>query len=556
MPLNTTPVAGYLYDPSGAPLANTPVLIRLTRPEIEDNIVVPEVITANTDETGLLTVDLWPNTRGTAGSQYRLTVKQWGTAGERKVFDRLLTVPESIDPVNLAELFDSDPPDTVSTGAALRAAAEAEATLATVQSLADQTAADRTTVQVLAGEAANSATTALTSVSQSVAAAQLAGDKADEATVQADLAAQHAANAAASVLQVDVVAGDVEAAKLAAEAAATVSTNAAAVSEDARDVAVDAALDAFQNSVDAQLAQINAEAAELAALGHATGAQLALLGAEAERLAAESAANNASADAIRAESAADEAEASVVLAQDAVSTVGALVADAETAANESEAARDESAVQAGLSAASASAAAASAVESENSALASAASAAEASGFADDAEQSKLGAEAAEASAGQILNDVVLALGMNGNIFATAQDAINTIGEMMGGEVFVVLKDETFGGRRTFNKVEPPSPSIYFDFVPEQTELEALNSPSLSFDFVTGAYSVSQFEAPREGVTAFGAPYVRIGADSINVVDFVPEDSNSPGIKGDISINGLNYDFHNGTQWVRLTGSTF
>lgn len=558
MPLNTTPVAGYLYDPSGAPLANTPVQIRLTRPEIEDNVVVPEVITATTDEAGLLSVLLWPNTRGTAGSQYRLTIKQWGMAGERKAFDRLFTVPESVDPLNLADLFDSDPPDTVSTGAALRAAQEAEDALAAVQALADATAADRTTVQVLAAETANNATSSLTAVSQSVAAAEEAGNQADEATVQAALAAQHAANAAASVLQVAGIADDVEVDRLAAEAAATTAVNAAAVSGDARDLAVDAALDAFQNAVGAQLAQINAEAAELAALGHATGAQLALLGAEAERLAAELAALNASADAGRAESAAAQAEASQVAAENAAQASIGAVGDAEAAANialgylgQTQTARDEAedardaaelsaqaaeaaeaataadrlAVEAAAAASLASSQASelsaqAAANSEDNAAVSAADAAMSAISASSSANTAVSAAAAalvsednaQASATQAAQSALVAFAAAGlaGITITRKEAISAAYSAPKGSLVKVLNDEAFGGRSTIYMTNfDGGAAVAFDFIGDNDGTRSMRTmnfdfvgdndgreaQTLSFDMVNGQYGLADIPEP-------------------------------------------------------------
>lgn len=141
---------------------------------------------------------------------------------------------------------------------------------------------------------------------------------------------------------------------------------------------------------------------------------------------------------------------------------------------------------------------------------------------------------------------------------TWEAAKASLGTLAAGVVFMVLADESYGGRRTYYKVDPnptSTASLTIDFVPEQTDL-ASQTTTLTADFTADAYTANQTPSSVYGVFTAGYPLTRVGVDAFNLVTTAPTSSASSGIRGDISISGNNYDFHNGTQWVRLTGVTF
>lgn len=220
MPLQTTLVTGYLYAPDGSPLANTPVSIRLTRPDTDENIVVPEIINATTDAGGLLNVPLWPNTRGVSGSQYRLTVKAWMGAGERRLVDRLLTVPDT-GTAELTSILDAEAPDTVSTSAAIRAADEAQQSLLDAE--AARTAAElaRDAAQAAQAAAGNALAGTVDAAALAALDAQAAAASAAGAAIDAASAESSAALALAAADTVQDVAADAAAATAAAATATT-----------------------------------------------------------------------------------------------------------------------------------------------------------------------------------------------------------------------------------------------------------------------------------------------------------------------------------------------
>lgn len=157
----------------------------------------------------------------------------------------------------------------------------------------------------------------------------------------------------------------------------------------------------------------------------------------------------------------------------------------------------------------------------------------------------------------IFNSILTTIAAEGQVVGTYAEAQEMLTFFPAGSVVAVIADETFGGRKTYYRVEDyvGNPSIIIDFVSGADSLGSIGGASITTDFITNTFSAFEPSGNEGGLFAVGFFLTRIGADSINLVG-EPIDSDSPGILGDISMSGLNFDFHNGTQWVRLTGSTF
>lgn len=151
--------------------------------------------------------------------------------------------------------------------------------------------------------------------------------------------------------------------------------------------------------------------------------------------------------------------------------------------------------------------------------------------------------------------------INSRFFSTYSDAVVALPSLQPQDTFAVLADETRSGRRTYYRVDDSAftdPSLFIDFMSGYEDLSQVDGAGFSSDFINATYSSFQQPQNVQGIGAFSAgyPYTYIGADSINLLDNAPTTSASAGLRGDFAISGNNLDFHNGTQWVRLTGVTF
>jgi hypothetical protein len=79
----------------------------LTVAESDDGLVVPDNVVGVTDAAGQVTLNLWPNSRGVNGSQYRVEI-----TGESLYFSGLISLPEAPStawPVELSTLINQPP---------------------------------------------------------------------------------------------------------------------------------------------------------------------------------------------------------------------------------------------------------------------------------------------------------------------------------------------------------------------------------------------------------------------------------------------------------------
>jgi hypothetical protein len=80
MTLPTAPILVALHDAEGEPLTPVTVSAFLSRPEVDDGIVVPWEVRETTTAAGTCTLNLWPNARSTlpGSSHYKVVISQQG----------------------------------------------------------------------------------------------------------------------------------------------------------------------------------------------------------------------------------------------------------------------------------------------------------------------------------------------------------------------------------------------------------------------------------------------------------------------------------------------
>lgn len=105
MTLKTVQVTGVLFNPDGTPAVDAKGTARLTHYETDNGIVVPSVVDIVTGEDGTFAIELWPNERGQAGSQYRIEAR----VGRTLLLNVLATVPDVGGPVALEDIINQAP---------------------------------------------------------------------------------------------------------------------------------------------------------------------------------------------------------------------------------------------------------------------------------------------------------------------------------------------------------------------------------------------------------------------------------------------------------------
>lgn len=235
MALATVTVTGILHRPTGDPVAAARVRAELTQQEVDDGIVVPTAVETITAADGTFALELWPNARGQAGSQYRIAAAQARTS----LLDVLITVPDVEVPVAIETIINQPPYPPIPAAQAAQQAAQ-EAALAASQS-ADSAAEDAESADESAGQAQQAA-------GQAQGYAQAAGEAAGEAigaagtaTGQAGIASGAANTATGAATSAGESAGIAHARAQTAISAAGVAEGARDESVSARDEAVDAA---------------------------------------------------------------------------------------------------------------------------------------------------------------------------------------------------------------------------------------------------------------------------------------------------------------------------
>lgn len=377
MSLPTCQVTATIRDQNGAVATDATVIATLNQADRYQGLVVPRRVTAKTDANGQVTLPLFPNTLGSSGSQYSVTIK----VGSRRVIDTTATVPNTPD-ADLYTLLNLEPPDSQTTAQiALAGAQQASANATSSASAAAISESNAATSESNAATSESNAAGSASTASTAASAAQTAQGLAETARTQAQAARDTAtAQATTATAQASNAATSATAADNARIAAETAETNAAGSASTASSQATAAS----QSASAAATSESNAATSETNA---ATSASNAATSASNAATSATSASQSAQA-ASNAKTAAETAKAD---AEDAEST--AIEKAAEAATSASAAATSET-----NAATSASTAQASATQAANSAAASATSAANASASETAAAASESNAAASEGNA--------------------------------------------------------------------------------------------------------------------------------------------------------------
>lgn len=122
MPLTTVTVSISTQQVLGTALPRGRVTFRLTGPDVDGALVVPTAVSVRLDANGEGSVQLWPNSRGTNGTQYTVVVQSENGA---QLQSAVATVP--VTACNLHDIIGLSPPASVDTATAKAAAAAASA---------------------------------------------------------------------------------------------------------------------------------------------------------------------------------------------------------------------------------------------------------------------------------------------------------------------------------------------------------------------------------------------------------------------------------------------
>lgn len=160
--LDTCLITGKLRDPSGTLLTNARVTFTLTSREKDgDILILPRPVVAQTDEAGNISVEMWPNSLGNAGTAYIVQAATDGGYVQHPAWTAVVPDAETADITDISELV---PPSSVND--ALAAVVEAREEANRAEAFADQTAADRIQTGLDRAAAANSEANALTYAGQ------------------------------------------------------------------------------------------------------------------------------------------------------------------------------------------------------------------------------------------------------------------------------------------------------------------------------------------------------------------------------------------------------
>lgn len=190
--LETCLITGKLRDPSGTLLTNARVTFTLTsREQPGDILILPRPVVAQTDEAGNISVELWPNSAGNAGTAYLV---QAATDGGYVQYPAWMAVVPDAETADITDISELVPPSSVND--ALAAVLEARAEGDRAQGYADQTGLDRIATGEDRVAAAGSAANALGSAALAEASANRVDLGALDAAVDATAADKADAEAA------------------------------------------------------------------------------------------------------------------------------------------------------------------------------------------------------------------------------------------------------------------------------------------------------------------------------------------------------------------------
>jgi hypothetical protein len=380
MPITTVSVTCQANRPDGTFIAGGKFRFLLSSADTENGLIVPREILATANSSGVVVANLWPNSLGAAGTQYRVMLSEpnGGTIDLGSC-----TVPTSACNLHAILGFGTAPTLDQATVAKLAAQTAAAASSASAtQSAASATnaaassaaaAGSATAAQSSATSAAGSVSAVATSATNATNSATAAGNSATAAAASNAAAGTSATNAAASAT--DALASKSAAATSAtnsatsATSAQTSATNAATSATTATTKASETATSAANaaTSATAALASKNAAAtSESNSQGSATSAATQATNAGNSATSAQTSATTASTQATNAASNATNASGSASTATTQASTATTQAAIATTKAGEAATSATTASTQATIATTQATAAGISATNASNS----------------------------------------------------------------------------------------------------------------------------------------------------------------------------------------------
>lgn len=172
MPLTTVTVSIAALQVVGSALPYGRVRFELTAADIDDGIVVPMAQSVSLGADGTGTIELWPNSRGTQGTQYRVMI--YSRSGDLQESE-LATVPET--DCNLHDILELQAPAVVDDAQAAATAAQGYAAAASTSSgAAAASASGASTSATSAASSAAAAATSQAAAATSASAAQASED--------------------------------------------------------------------------------------------------------------------------------------------------------------------------------------------------------------------------------------------------------------------------------------------------------------------------------------------------------------------------------------------
>jgi microcystin-dependent protein len=191
MTLPVCAVQCYVYTQDGDPEKDAIVSAKLNRYEVYQGHVVPELMTATTDASGLAVLSLWPNELGSTESSYKVTIQPVGKRSLTVYAVVPLAVEANLSDIATLPVYEGKPDGQL--GVEL-----ANAALVAANNAVLAAAGSATTAGEQAGIATAQAGDAATSAGTATAQAGIATAQAVIATAQAGAAATSAGESAAS----------------------------------------------------------------------------------------------------------------------------------------------------------------------------------------------------------------------------------------------------------------------------------------------------------------------------------------------------------------------
>jgi len=385
MSLPTCAVVCNVFDDSGAPVSGATITAKLNRYEVYNGYVVPQTIQGTTNDSGTVTLHLWPNALGSTESSYVVKI----AAPNGKNLTTTAQVPNvTTMPLHLiANMppYDGKPDGQLVIDEAIVAGATAVAAATEAAASATAAATSATSAATSATSASTSASTATTKASEASTSATSAANSATTASTQAATATTKAAQASASATAASEFATTATTkASEAASSATSASTSATTATTKASEAATSAASASASQSAAAGSATAASNSATAAA-GSATAAASSATSASTSASTATTKASEASVSATNAANSATAAASSATSASNSASTATTKASEAANSATTATTKASEASTSASNAATSATNAASSATAAATSATSAQASSTSASGYASTAQ---------------------------------------------------------------------------------------------------------------------------------------------------------------------------